>query len=116
MYGELAYNERIETSSHEGGDPMTTTSKTPKRDRLEARIPHVLKQRLERAAALEGLRLSEFVTLHLAEAADNAIQTHEMMTLTEEDTALFIQAVLNPPAPNQALLDAAERSRQLVGE
>jgi uncharacterized protein (DUF1778 family) len=95
---------------------MTATSKAPKRDRLEARIPHVLKQRIERAAALEGLRLSEFVTLHLAEAADNVIQTHDMMTLTEEDTALFVQAILNPAAPNQALLDAAERSRQLTGE
>jgi len=95
---------------------MTTTPKAPKSDRLEARIPHALKQRLERAAALEGTRISEFVTRHLFEATDKVIQTHEMMTLTEEDTARFVEAILNPPAPNKALLNAAERSRQLLGE
>ena len=95
---------------------MTTTPNAPKSDRLEARIPHSLKERLERAAAIEGTRLSEFVTRHLFEATDKVIQTHGMMTLTEEDTARFVEAVLNPPAPNQALLNAAERSRQLVGE
>jgi uncharacterized protein (DUF1778 family) len=115
MYGELANDWTDETTRHAGRDTMNSTSKSPKRDRLEALMPHLLKQRLERAAALEGLRLSEFVTLHLAEAADNAIQMHEMMTLTEEDTVLFVQSVLNPPEPNQALLDAAERSRQLTG-
>jgi uncharacterized protein (DUF1778 family) len=95
---------------------MTSPQKTSKTDRLEARIPHGLKQRLERAAALEGTRVSEFVTRHLYEATDNVIQTHEMMVLTEEDTARFVEAVLNPPAPSQALLKAAERSRQLVGD
>lgn len=95
---------------------MATGQKAPKSERLEARIPYVLKQRLERAAALEGTRVSEFVTRHLFEATEKVIQTHEMMILTEEDTALFVEAVLNPPAPNQALRDAAERHRRLVGE
>lgn len=95
---------------------MAASQKAPKTDRLEARIPHVLKQRLERAAALEGTRISEFVTRHLFEATDNVIRTHEMMTLTEEDTARFVEALLNPPAPGQALLKAAERTRELVGD
>jgi len=95
---------------------MSTTPKAPKSDRLEARIPHALKERLERAAAIEGTRLSEFVTRHLFEAADKVIQTHEMMTLSEEDTVRFVEAVPNPPTPSQALLKAAERSRRLVGE
>ena len=95
---------------------MTTAHDTAKRDRLEARIPHALKQRLERAAALEGTRVSEFVTRHLFEAVDKVIQDHEMMMLTEADTARFVEAVLNPPAPNRALSDAAERSRRLTGE
>jgi len=95
---------------------MATARDNPKTDRLEARIPHVLKERLERAAALEGTRISEFVTRHLFEATEHVIQTHEMMTLTEADTARFVDAVLNPPEPNQALRKAAERSRQVLGE
>ncbi len=95
---------------------MATTRDNPKTDRLEARIPHVLKQRLERAAALEGTRISEFVTRHLFEATEKVIQTHEMMNLTEADTARFVDAVLNPPDPNVALRKAAERSREVLGE
>jgi uncharacterized protein (DUF1778 family) len=95
---------------------MSAARKTPKSDRLEARIPHVLKQRLERAAALEGTRISEFVTRHLFEATEKVIQTHEMMTLTEEDTKLFVEAVLNPSEPNETLRKAAKRSRETVGE
>lgn len=94
---------------------MTSAHNTPKRDRLEARIPHVLKLRLERAAALEGVGVSEFVTSHLLEATDKVIHAHEMMMLTDADTARFVEAMLNPPALGQALLNAAERWRRLSG-
>ena len=40
----------------------------------------------------------------------------EGLDLAPLNTARFVEAVLNPSAPNQALLNAAERSRQLVGE
>jgi len=39
-----------------------------------------------------------------------------MMILTEQDTELFLRAVLDPPPPGPAIKHAAERYRELVGD
>ena len=43
------------------------------------------------------------------------IQGHEIMVLSKKDQEVFIEALLNPPAPNQKLRAAAERYKKNMG-
>ena len=85
-----------------------------KRERLEARVSQEQKDLLVRAATLAGCSLTEFMVRTLQEAAERVIQDHQTITLTPRDSAAFVDALLNPPAPNDALRSAAERYHALV--
>ena len=91
--------------------------KAPRRDeRLEARVSREQKNLLERAAALEGRSITDFVVASAQAAAVEAIQRHEVITLTGRDSLAFAQALMNPPAPNEQLRAAARRHRELIAE
>lgn len=83
--------------------------------RLEARISEEDKDLLQRAAALEGKTLTEFMVSSIRGAAERSIREHEMLTLTVRESQGFIEALLRPPAPNAALLAAAARYRDVIG-
>lgn len=94
-----------------------TTPRAPRRDeRLEARVSREQKNLLERAAALEGRSITDFVVASAQAAAVEAIQRHEVITLTGRDSLAFAQALMNPPAPNEQLRAAARRHRELIAE
>ena len=78
-----------------------------KRARLEARVTAQQKELVQRAADLSGLTLSDFIVSSLQSAAAEAIRTHQMIELTARSTETFVQALLNPPAPNERLRAAA---------
>lgn len=80
-------------------------------ERVEARVTREQKQLLERAAALEGRSLTDFVIASAQSAAAEAIARHELLQLSPRDQAVFIRALLKPPAPNRALRAAAARYR-----
>ena len=86
-----------------------------KQERLEARITANQKRLIERAAELRGTTVTEFVIVSAQEAAAKAIHDFEVLTLRDDARELFVQAVLNPAAPNQAARAAAKRYRQQVG-
>jgi uncharacterized protein (DUF1778 family) len=71
---------------------------------------------LERAAALEGRSLTDFVVASAHAAAMAAIQRHEVITLTTRDSLAFTQALMHPPAPNERLRAAARRHQELITE
>src|SRR5260221_6703800 len=85
-----------------------------KQERLEARIPRAQKRILERAASLRGTSLTDFVIASAQEAATKTIKDFEMLSLCDEARAVFVKALMNPPAPNQALRVAADRYRKHV--
>lgn len=86
----------------------------PRTERLEARVATDLKARLCRAAALEGRTLTEFVTDHLDQAARKTIESWERWELGQRDREEFVRALLEPPEPNQALVEAVRRYRGQV--
>jgi uncharacterized protein (DUF1778 family) len=90
---------------------VTTRSRT---ERLEARVTPELKERLVRAAQLQGTSLSEFMTRNLQEAAQRTIREHERWELDAQERELFISTLLNPPEPNENLRKAAEEYRALM--
>ena len=90
----------------------------PKRKvaRLEARIHPELRALIQRAADLEGRKLTEFVTAALQTAAQRAIAESQLLRLAAADQLRFAQALIAPPAPAPALKRAFTRRRALIAE
>jgi uncharacterized protein (DUF1778 family) len=83
----------------------------PKRERLEARITADQKALLQRAAALQGSSLSDFVINGALQAAEEVIRSHTLITLSADESRAFVDALLNPLPPNDALRAAVEQYR-----
>ena len=79
-----------------------------KAERLEARLSPGQKELIERAAALRGTSVTEFVVASAQEAATTTIKDFDVLHLRDQAREVFINAVLNPPAPNKAARTAAE--------
>jgi uncharacterized protein (DUF1778 family) len=71
---------------------------------------------LERAAALEGRSLTDFVVASAHAAALETIERHEVIALTARDSLAFTQALMHPSAPNDWLRAAARRHQKLIAE
>ena len=83
--------------------------------RLEARISVEQKAVLQQAAALSGRTLTEFVVASAQEAASRVIQEHETIRLSRAEQIAFVTALMNPPAPNKRLRQAAAAYRKQMG-
>ena len=81
--------------------------------RLEARISKPQKTLFERAAKLRGQTLTDFVIESLRDAAVKTVEEHNLLMLTIEDQRRFVEALMNPPAPNATLRKAAARYRKM---
>lgn len=77
-------------------------------ERLEARITPEQKELLQRAAALAGTSLTDFVLTSARRAAERTIREHEVLTLTAREGRAFVEDLLGGAAPAAALLAAAE--------
>jgi uncharacterized protein (DUF1778 family) len=94
---------------------MEQTRRLRKEERLEARITPAQKRLIERAAALRGTTVTEFVVVSAQEAALRAVEDFEVLRLREEAREVFIDAIFHPPTPNKAARDAAERYKKSMG-
>ena len=88
--------------------------KAPKAARLEARIHPELRALIQRAADLEGRKLTDFVTAALQAAAQRTIAESQVLRLAAADQLRFAQALIAPPAPTSALKRAFSRRRALA--
>lgn len=77
--------------------------------RLRVRLPPEVHALVTRAAALQGRSLTDFVFSAAHEAALRTIDDTTVMRLSAQDQQLFVEAVLNPPEPNEALQRAKQR-------
>ena len=83
--------------------------------RLEAPVSSEQKSLFQRAAALSGRTLSEFVIDSTQQAAAKIVQEHELIRLSREEQLVFVSALLNPPEPGARLRKAVESYRQKTG-
>jgi len=88
------------------------TAERQRDQRLEARVRPDQKELIERAACVQGRTLTDFVVSALQEAARQAIAEHTVWKLTQEQQKVFIDALMDPPAPNQKLREAYKRFRK----
>lgn len=84
--------------------------------RLEARITPGALAVVRRAAEIQGRSVSDFVVAAAEEAASRTIQETEIIRLSVEGQRQIVEAILNPPEPNAALIRAFERRRELFVE
>jgi len=87
---------------------------TNRTSRIEARIAPDALAIVRRAAEIQGRSVSDFVVTAAQEAAHRAIEETQIIRLSIEDQRAFAEAILNPPAPNDAMRRAAQAYRDLV--
>lgn len=86
--------------------------RTRKKERLEARVTPEQKRLIARAAELRGTSVTDFVVVSAQQAAKDTIMDFEMSSLRDEACEVFVNAILNPPAPNEAARAAALRYKE----
>jgi uncharacterized protein (DUF1778 family) len=91
------------------------TSQPARTARLEARLTDEQKNLLQRAAALTGRSLSDFIISSAQEAAMRTIHDYELIRLTADERTAFVKALLNPPAASGRLKKAAKTYKQKTG-
>jgi len=86
-----------------------------KAERLEARVTPDQKRLIERAAELRGSTVTDFVVVSAQQAAADTIRDFETLVLRDQARDVFINAILNPPSPNDAARAAAQRYKTEMG-
>ncbi len=99
---------------------MPTAASGPKagrarRERLEARVTAEQKDLIERAAAMQGRTVTDFVLTAEQDAARHAIEEQNSLTLSVRDSEAFVDALLNPRPVNDRLRETVRRYRDRAG-
>jgi uncharacterized protein (DUF1778 family) len=84
-------------------------------ERLETRVTAEQKKLIERAAALQGRTVTDFVLTSVQDAARRAIEEHSQLALSLRDSEAFVDALLNPKPVNDRLRETVRRYRQRAG-
>jgi uncharacterized protein (DUF1778 family) len=88
----------------------TSTSRVPKRERIELRVTPSAKQLINRAMAVTGLTAGDLA----CEGARRVLDDHGCMVLTGNDRDAFLAAIANPPEPSKKLVAALKQAQGRV--
>ncbi|BAZ17567.1 hypothetical protein NIES4071_94470 [Calothrix sp. NIES-4071] len=91
-------------------------SANPEETIIEVKISQINKEKLEKAAAITGLNLSDYVMHQALSAAMQHIESYGKMVLSERDSQIFLAALENPPEANEALRKAIKEHQEEYGE
>lgn len=92
--------------------PIIEKQTTPAR--LNFRLPPEIKERIENAALVSGVTVTDFAVSALAERAEEVLERHERRVLSARDRDLFLDLLENPPAPNERLKAAVTKYKKRV--
>lgn len=87
------------------------TPREPRKERIELRVAASAKDLIQRAMAVSGLTAGDLAY----EGARRVLDEHERMVLTGADSRAFLDALMDPPAPNDKLVAAFRRHQAEVG-
>jgi uncharacterized protein (DUF1778 family) len=91
-----------------------TSSKQVSDDRITARLPRAKRVIIERAAAVYGATVNQFIVQTALDRAGEILEREELLRLSERDAKIFLAALENPPEPSQKLIDALKSHSRLV--
>ena len=86
----------------------------PADERITARVPASTRSVIERAAALYGATINQFIVQAAVERANEVLQNMEVIKLSSRDAKIFMDALAKPPEPNEELLNAVRAHRRMV--
>lgn len=86
---------------------MTSTARSA---RLELRVAPHEKKIIDRAASLAGSNTTDFVRSTMLNVAREEIRRQEVIELTMEGSRVFVEALIDPPEPNEHLRALAKES------
>jgi uncharacterized protein (DUF1778 family) len=92
-----------------------STTRRRRAERLETRVTAEQKSLIERAAALQGRSVTDFVLTSVQDAARRAIEEHSQLALSVRDSEAFVDALLNPRPVNNRVRDTVRRYRERAG-
>jgi uncharacterized protein (DUF1778 family) len=93
---------------------MSPSARSRRTARIEARLHEDVKVMIERAAAMEGISVSDFIVRSAQTAAERALEEQSVIRLSEADSRVFINAIDNPPEPGPRLRNALDEYRKQV--
>jgi uncharacterized protein (DUF1778 family) len=96
--------------------PAAPKKAMQKVDRLEARLSPDTKALFQQAATMQGRSLTDFVVNSALEAARRTVRQNELIELSRRDRIAFVEALLNPPVPNDRLQKAMRRHNRTIAE
>lgn len=93
---------------------MATTTNPTNRARVDFRTTPEVKELIERAAAVNGNTVSDFITATVVERSRAIIAESETRVLSDRDRDYFLSLLDAPGVPNNALRSAAADFQQAV--
>jgi uncharacterized protein (DUF1778 family) len=84
-----------------------------KKQRIDLRLNDDDKSMIEEAAAMSNQTITQFMVSTASERAAEVIEQHRRLVLNEESWNLVMDAISNPPAPNDRLKRAAKRLQDM---
>ncbi|MFJ7174716.1 type II toxin-antitoxin system TacA family antitoxin [Citrobacter freundii] len=84
-----------------------------KKQRIDLRLNEDDKNMIEEAAAMTNQSISQFMVSTASERAAEVINQHRRLILNEESWDLIMDAISNPPLPNDRLKRSAKRLQEL---
>ncbi|MCB2054756.1 MAG: DUF1778 domain-containing protein [Geminicoccaceae bacterium] len=91
------------------------TERPGRQERLGFRVDEETKALIERAAAAERRKLTDFCVAALTAAARRTLAEHETLVISQRDRAAFFDVLVDPPAPNERLERAFRAHRERIG-
>lgn len=82
--------------------------------RLNFRLPDEIKKRIENAALVSGVTVTDFAISALAQTAEKVLEEHHTRTLSNRDRDVFLKLLESPPKPNEALKKAVKEYKKRV--
>lgn len=86
---------------------MASDTAALERERITARVPKDVRDRLEEAADLSGATLNQFLVQAAIEKADQLLERERVMRLSERDSKWLLDLLDRPPKPPNAKLREA---------
>lgn len=94
----------------------TTENATQDIARLNIRLPLHVKERIEQAAMISGVSVTDFTIANLSESADEVLERHHFRKLSNRDRDIFLAMLDANDEPNEKLKDAFKARKELIAE
>ncbi len=82
--------------------------------RLNFRLSFELKEKIERAATVSGVTVTDFAINALVNSAEEVLDKHQTRTLSDRDRDLFLEMLDSSRKPNEALRAAVKAHNKLI--